>query len=1000
MSRTLNAIVAGTAAFLTGLAVVQASGAQQPNIRIPQQNIPLPNLNLQLVENWSFEHGLTGWEKTGTAFNNQPTYGDNVAAKRIVGSSSQFRMPLGGDYWTDVTFPIGHKGNRWIGTYENRPGNTGFGQIQGDAPVGALTSKSFTTDKAIISFLIGGGEDITQLSVSLYERINMVGSGATACGPFTPPTLGGVDPRDLRPANTPQLQTAPQIQLPPGTVTPRSPAPAPPATPATPSATVDQLQCADGLYKLVAGTPRTGLNTEIMRREWWSIPAAQRNKPLRIRIVDNKSTGWGHINVDDFRFETQEPTRAASPIGGASRMAVPYTFRAAAGAQPAAAGYVDWDAPVWGVADLHTHPVSNLGFGKKLVYGRPDGDINVEMANCNHNHGGWGLDNTSGNYLRSIIINLVDKSYMHRTSDTKFDHAHQGGPAFVNWPHFSSATHQQMRWEWIKRAHEGGLRLMVALTVNNQLLADGMDGEGAYTVKTSDKVSGDEQIQAIKDFVAWTKRQPGGDFLDIVTDPAQMRDSVRRGKLAIIIGMEVDNIGNFNRLDVPKSPAAVAAEIRRLHGLGVRYVFPIHVSDNVFGGAAIYDDLFNLTNRYAAVQPLPPEIGAWAPGTAFQVETAPDPEITFRLKPLLDGPAAATFQLRAMLAGVERLPTPFPNPCFPCPLDPISLADQSLRCEAFKRASGLQLNTIDPQVCGVPALEIRQMFQPKQYELMTRFFLTPDPLTDTYRFVPGGHRNAKGLTTIGEAGIREMMRLGMIIDIDHMSEKSADGTMRLAEAIPNGGYPVVSGHTGFRAMQKHGEVNENQRSDAQLERISRLGGMMGIGFGYSVDEHNEHMEDFTVVIRQRGGRQFTSSSVPFGRQACAGSSNAFAQSYLYGIEKIGAVSLGSDINGLIAMPGPRFGPLATMSGNHCERQAESTRVVYGSAPGQLVAYRLPGKTWDINTDGFSHYGMLPDFFQDMKMVGINPQDMSPLFRSAEAFASTWTKAVERSRDVR
>lgn len=41
--------------------------------------------------------------------------------------------------------------------------------------------------------------------------------------------------------------------------------------------------------------------------------------------------------------------------------------------------------------------------------------------------------------------------------------------------------------------------------------------------------------------------------------------------------------------------------------------------------------------------------------------------------------------------------------------------------------------------------------------------------------------------------------------------------------------------------------------------------------------------------------------------------------------------------------------------------------------------------------------MLPDFLHDLKQVGVNPQDMSPLFNSAEAFPTTWTRVVERTR---
>ncbi len=922
-----------------------------PKIQIPV----LPSLWFKL-DNWGFELGLSGWEKLGTAFDTQPTYGDNIVASRVIGPSSRFKMPLGGDYWKGVAFPIGFKGNRWIGTFERKPKNSNFGRIQGDKPTGALTSKSFIIDKSYISFLIGGGNDPSRLTISLYIHSSDTPT-ASKCTPVTEKATSG-----------------------------------PP----------QKLHCFDGTYRLVTGTAKTGFNTELMRRDWWNVKALH-GKTARIRIDDQATGSWGHINVDDFRFEAVEPSRAPAPVGGPRiKMAVPYVFKPRVHGEVAALGFVDWDAPLWGVADLHTHPMSYLGFGKKLMSGRPDGDINTELANCNADHGGWGFDNTGGNYLRALIVNLVDKSYL-RKGDA--DHPHNGAPSFTDWPHFSSATHQQMRWEWIKRANEGGLRVMVALAVNNQLLADAIDGVGAYTRATADKVSADEQIQAMKDFVAWVKRQPGGDFLDIVMDPAQLRQTVRQGKLAVVLGIEVDNIGDFNRIGIDRSETAVRAEIRRLYNNGVRYIFPVHVSDNIFGGAAIYEPLFNLTNRYAAVQPLPPEIGAWVPGTAFQIEPAPDPEINFRLEPLSPLPGTLMLQARGMLAGIEHLPTPFPNPCFPCPSDPISLLAQSGSCEAFKSTTGLRLNTIDPQVCGSPALEIRQMFQPKQYELITRFFLTPDPVTDSYALVRGGHRNRKGMTPLGVTAINEMMRLGMVIDIDHMSEKTAEKTIEIAEAVPDGDYPLVSGHTGFRAMQTH-DVNENQRSDDQLSRISELGGMMGIGWGYSKDETGEQTKSFERVIATRGGRAWTTSHVNYERQLCAGTSRTFAQNYLYGIEKIGAVALGSDINGLIAQPGPRFGSLATAGGNRCERQNDATRVRYsgsassGSGPTPLVPSTAGRRTYNINVDGMAHYGLLPDFLQDLSQVGVNPEDMTPLFRSADAFARTWTKAVEQSARVR
>jgi hypothetical protein len=105
-------------------------------------------------QNWKFEMGnLNGWSATGTAFNRQPTFGDNVAA-RIRGTR------------------VGQQGEYWIGTYENRhtPADTAGG-VQGDDPRGTLTSAEFTINRHFISFLIGGGLDFIHLRVELLIKI-------------------------------------------------------------------------------------------------------------------------------------------------------------------------------------------------------------------------------------------------------------------------------------------------------------------------------------------------------------------------------------------------------------------------------------------------------------------------------------------------------------------------------------------------------------------------------------------------------------------------------------------------------------------------------------------------------------------------------------------------------------------------------------------------------------------------------------------------------------
>lgn len=105
---------------------------------------------------FDFENGLSGWIKTGTAFNNQPTYGDNPTAR----NRGQ---------------PSRHKGDWWIGGFEDRPSPSHLaGGTQGDGPQGTLTSPSFVIGGHTFKFLIGGSCRIAEIRAELLVEGNVV----------------------------------------------------------------------------------------------------------------------------------------------------------------------------------------------------------------------------------------------------------------------------------------------------------------------------------------------------------------------------------------------------------------------------------------------------------------------------------------------------------------------------------------------------------------------------------------------------------------------------------------------------------------------------------------------------------------------------------------------------------------------------------------------------------------------------------------------------------
>jgi hypothetical protein len=145
---------------------------QDPKILTKTDTLPSQTvINDVDFDNWGFEKGLSGWTKEGTAFDNQPTWGDNVLTQRVLSFMEYNNGGLGGNFWKDMGYPLGHKENYWIGTYENHPAeNLALGQTQGDALTGRLVSPEFKITKKFCDFLLGGGKDQNNLAVELQVK--------------------------------------------------------------------------------------------------------------------------------------------------------------------------------------------------------------------------------------------------------------------------------------------------------------------------------------------------------------------------------------------------------------------------------------------------------------------------------------------------------------------------------------------------------------------------------------------------------------------------------------------------------------------------------------------------------------------------------------------------------------------------------------------------------------------------------------------------------------
>ena len=78
-----------------------------------------------------------------------------------------------------------------------------------------------------------------------------------------------------------------------------------------------------------------------------------------------------------------------------------------------------------------------------------------------------------------------------------------------------------------------------------------------------------------------------------------------------------------------------------------------------------------------------------------------------------------------------------------------------------------------------------------------------------------------GLTDFGKQVVREMNRIGMIVDISHVSDKTFYDTLAVTTK------PVIASHSSSRAIS---EIPRNMTDD-MLKALARNGGVVGINFG-------------------------------------------------------------------------------------------------------------------------------------------------------------------------
>jgi hypothetical protein len=176
------------------------------------------------------------------------------------------------------------------------------------------------------------------------------------------------------------------------------------------------------------------------------------------------------------------------------------------------------------------------------------------------------------------------------------------------------------------------------------------------------------------------------------------------------------------------------------------------------------------------------------------------------------------------------------------------------------------------------------------------------------------------------------MDRGILIEADHLSEWSRDRVLAIAEAR---GKPLVSSHTGTGGTW----------DPSELKRLFALGGFASATLDDAAD-----LPAKIEAFKEHGAT---------------------------------TVGLATDVGGFAALPAP----------------APETPLAYPfrsfSGDVRFDRQRTGERTFDLNTDGVAHYGMLPDLLALAQTRPRGGEALATLFGSAEAYLRMWERATAR-----
>lgn len=558
------------------------------------------------------------------------------------------------------------------------------------------------------------------------------------------------------------------------------------------------------------------------------------------------------------------------------------------------------DGDLFGFVETHSHLFSNFAFGGGGVFhGAPFHRLGVEHAlpDCDLVHGeegrrdllGFGFGASGDFELADLLPSLLSGELPDKNHDT------QGYPDFTSWPdaHLSS-THQVQYYKWVERAWLSGLRLLVQHATTNQVLCQLVVGVGAQTRRhdCNDMVAVDriiEETYALERYIDALSGGPGKGWFRVVASPARAREEIRAGNLAVVLGIETSDL--FDCFLVPFGEFGKCTEADVVAKLDQYYAMGVRALFPVHK----FDNAFSAGDGDRRVS----DIGNFSH----------------------TGHYTNFIQCPQELLG------------FPGGFDEGGVAFAALNQprDVFDSDPPFDMSGFNDDPVGT---------------LLPRFSLFSGGRLE------GEFCQNHGLTALGEFLIREMMRRGMIIEVDHLPRKSYQ---RAYELLVENDYPAVG---------SHGRNNNGV--------LYQLGGVSKMNFGRC----------------RAPGEPATMDDGLQRRMALARENGAYV-----------AEGFGFDLNGFAGAPGPRFGDNSVCG----EPQTDAGITYPFTSYAGDITFEQPlvgNRRLDFNNEGMAHIGLVAELIEDVRRDGVSDEELEPLFRSAEGYLRMWEKSEARGAALR